>query len=344
MRKLFRSRKAVSGVISGVFLVLVIFLASNVAIWFYNQQVNLQAQSRAVAQLQRDRNNEQFNILYVLVGSTNTLNATIQNTGPVAIHIVNIIVTETSPSVTHVIYSVTYYIDSGDTLTNIGQPPQVPAVFSSSNTYQVTFITERGNGVSSGYSPTQNTWAPYATFSSLGYLSLAFNPSTFEYTASGQSTPTSAWAVTNSENTICTDNVMFWVTFTNHGSYDADLLQWSVVDLLSLQGNGWAYAYGQDFYIVASSSTYNSFVDYNPNSPVDVPANPTGNLQQGGTPTVVKFASQSIEGNRGQYLGEGYGYYCNPNSIYDAFILVAYTYNGQQYNQLVPFAGIVLVS
>ncbi len=337
MRKLFRSRKAVSGILGGVFLVTMIFLATNVAIWYYGQQANLQAQSRMVAQLQRDRKNEQFVVQFLLIGSDNTLNGTLQNVGPVAVHIVDLIVTQTTAPTSHHIYPVSYYIDPGSTLTNVGRPTQIPAIFNPSNSYTVTFITERGNGVVSGYSPTTLTNAPYATFSSLGYLSIAFSPNSVQYTSSGVSIPASVWAIANSATTICSTNVMFWVTFTNHGSYNAIMLQWSVLELFHLQSGS---VDSHSFYIVASSSTYNSFAAYNPNSPVTIPTNPSGNLQVGGTATVVKFASTQIEGSNGQTLGS----LCGANQIYDMFIMATYTYNGQQYNQLIPFAGMVLTS
>jgi hypothetical protein len=314
------------------------FLAMNMAIWYYGQQANLYAENRKLAQLQADRENEKLSVLYVLVGSNSGLNATVQNIGSVTVHIVHIIVTLVTPPMKHYLYSVSYYINPGNTTTNIGEPPALPAVFSSTSSYEVTFITERGNGYTNGYSPSQLTYAPYATFASLGYLSMGFTPQSLNFTSTGQSKPISAWAVANSGTTMCTSNVIFWVTFVNHGNFNANILQWSVLDIMPLSGTSGGNPHGNSWYVVSTKSTPSNLIAYT-NNPVTVPASITGNLQVGGTPTTVAFAATGLDGTGGQTP-----YSCGADMIYDVFMLAVYTYNNQQYNQLVPFAGIVLVS
>lgn len=328
-----RSRRAVSGIIGGVFFVTVILISSSAGIWYYAQQRNLYAQRRDAFQLQQQRTLEQFAVPRVLISQSGQMNATVQNLGTIPIHIVDIIITSKALSVTHNIYNVSYYINPGNTTKNIGQ--SLPLSLSQSGTYTLFFVTERGNLVSAIYSPTQ-LMGYYATFGNVGYLSVSFDQNSFQYKSKEQSTWTSAW--TFSKGKVCGEEPIFQIYFRNHGVFPAYILHWSEAQLwgfASNQGGGTP----QDFFIVDGSSTPGNLRPYTDNT-ITVPFSLSGDWQTGGTPTPIVFGSTTLSPNTQVQDLSG----CGLDSIYDFFIEVSYTYNGQQFNQLIPYAAAIVTT
>lgn len=332
--RVLRSRKGISNVIGALFLIAIFFLAFNLLIWYETQQRALYQSGRDLQNQQQLTMLEEFQVTKILISSSKP-NATILNSGPVTIHIVDIVITSRSDvPMWHNIYSTSYYIDPGSSVTNIGQNLPVPQL-DAQKTYSVTFITERGNGVSAIYSPTPVTSGAFATFGNLGYLSVSFTQEGFRFTSPVQGTPLSAWAVASSK--VCGNlNVIWWVTFTNHGVYDAKILKWSVAQMWQFRSGGGGGT-ATDFYIVGTASVPNGLVAYVDNS-IIVPASTTGDWQTGGTPTTLKFSATAAGRTSGQTLG------CAYKDIWDFFIVVSYTYNNQQFNQLTPYAAMVVTS
>jgi hypothetical protein len=337
-RSIFRSRRAVSGIVGGVFLVTIIFLSTNVLIWYYSQEMGLFAQARKAQQLAQERDLEQLAIQKLFISSSRP-NATILNTGGVPVHIVDIVITSLSDvPVWHKIYSVNYFITPGSTGTNIGQT--ISATLDSGKTYTIRFVTERGNSLSAQYSPTAVYGGFYATFGMIGYLSINFDQTAFRYTSAYQSTPISAWTLSYSKACYGSyENPIWWVTFVNHGVYDAVVRKWSLVQMFSV-----THWYQQDwwhslaFYIVADSSYPGHLASYTDSS-ITVPASLTGDYQTGGQATTMKFAAQSAGGN-----SHTSNWDCDTGDTYDYFIVVSYMYNGQQFNQFIPYAAAVVTS
>jgi hypothetical protein len=331
-KRIVRSRKAVSNIIGAVFLVVTLVLAFNAVIWYARQQNDLNAQARNLQLLQQQSQLERFQVTKILISGSKP-NATIQNTGSVAIHIVHMIITSQSAvPVTHIQYDVNYYIDPGSSRLNVGQNSQATGL-NSQNTYSITFITERGNGVSAYYTPTPPATGTYATFGNLGYLSVSFTQSGFWYTSPNQATPAPAWAVSSS--TACS-NEIWWVVFTNHGVYDAKILRWSVAQMWQFRSAGGG-GIAMDFFVVASSSTPGNLVAYTDQS-ISVPASTNGDYQTGGLATTLAFGAATAGGTAQQSLG------CNQGQIFDFFIVVSYLYNNQQFNQLTAYASMVVTT
>jgi hypothetical protein len=332
--QILRSRKAVSNIIGGVFLIVIIILAFNGILWFYTQQSNLMSQSRSLQQLQQQTKLEQIQVVKALVTSQGKPNSTIQNIGPIAVHIVDMFITARTGTITHRQYSINYYIDPGSTVTGIGL--NTVSNLDPQQTYAFTFITERGNGVGGLYTPTPQSTGSFATFGNLGYLSVSFTQNGFMYTSQSQSTPTPAWAV--SKSSVCWGgNVIFWVTFTNHGVANANILHWSMAQLWEFQSGGGGGT-ATDFYIVGTGSTPWDLIHYVDNA-IIVPASTTGDYQTGGTPTTLLFGA-----DRPYSYPSPVDLHCSLNDVLDFFIVVSYTYNGQQYNQLTPYAAMAVTT
>jgi hypothetical protein len=344
-KRLYRSRKAVSGIIGGVFFITILFVSFNVMIWYYGQQSNLYSQGAKAQQLAQQSLLESFQIQQILLPSGH-VNATIKNTGSVTIHIVHIAITSRSDSpMWHKIYNSSYFINPGSSATNVGYNEIVntPTALSTANTYTVTFITERGNAETGTYTPTAITSGAYETFGNLGYLTVSFTPAGFQYTSENQLTPQIAWQLSYNYACYYQPNIIWLVVFTNHGMYDATIKKWSGIEVFPL-GNYWYGDYwGNDFWIVDSGSTPNHITSYTSGShyPQIIPASTTGDWQTGGTPVTLLFGADSVNDYHGQSLTWG-SYYCGTNDVFELVIMVTYTYNGQEYTQVIPFGGTVV--
>lgn len=336
-RHVFKSRMGVSGIIGAVLLATVIMLAMNTAAWYSAQQSNFIALNRARHQLGQQASLERFQVPKITIPSQG-FNATIQNIGIVSIHIVDIIITQRTSSIWHRFYGVNYYINPGAMVSNVGL--NIPATLDQQQTYTIAFVTERGTRLITTYSPNQLLMGDYATFGNVGYLSINFDQASFQYTSQSQPTSASAW--TPSSHGACNTGIgkgpLYAIIFVNHGTYDAIVQKWSIAQLWLMQSQVGGGGVAQDFYIVAPSSTPGNLGAYT-NGAVTVPKSATGDWETGGTPTTILFGANSMGGTNGQNLAD-----CDVGSIYDFFIVVSYLYNGQQFNQVVPYAASIITS
>jgi hypothetical protein len=329
-----------------VFLVTILLLAFNLSIWYYGQQSALYNKGANVQQVAQQAMLEDFQLQRILIPSGH-LNVTVLNSGSIAIHIVDIVITSRSDSpMWHKVYSANYFIDSGSSIKNVGYNEVVntPTALSTSNTYTVTLITERGNAETATYSPTATGSGAYETFGNLGYLTVSFTPSGFQYFSERIGTPQVGWQL--SYNYACQNDpdIIWIITFTNHGTYDATIKKWSGIEVFPLGEDYWhEYYYGNDFWIVDAGSTPGHLTRYTsgPNYPQVIPASTSGDYQTGGTPVALKFGASSINGYYGQDLTWG-SYGCNTDDVFELIIMVTYAYGSQEYTQVIPFGGTVV--
>lgn len=336
MKRVLKSRKGISGIVGAVLLATVIVLAMNAAVYYYGQQSNLIALTSAKQQLTQQAVLEHFLVPKISIG-TQGFNATVMNVGIVGIHIVDIIITQQTGTIWHSAYAVNYFISPGAIVVGIGLT--ITKALDNIQTYKISFVTERGTKLVTTYNPNQVLMGDYATFGNVGYLSINFDQPSFQYTSQSQTTSASAW--TPSSNGACgigSNKGPLWrIVFVNHGTYDAIVQEWSMTQLWLMQSGGGGGT-GKDFYVVGPSSTAGSLTAYT-NGAVIVPKSSTGDWQTGGTPTPVLFGASTLDGTTGQTLSG-----CGLNSIYDFFIEVSYLYNGQQFNQNIPYAATVITS
>lgn len=163
-KKLFQSRKGVSGAISGVFVILICFLAL-AAIFVY--AINLDRYNQVVNERNRmewEIQNEKFTITHAQRNDNGTLNATIFNFGGMTAHFVDIWVTMkngTSNESLQELYRVNYHINPAEQLSEIGAQnvtllPSGQEVSSINLTepvvaninYTIKVVSERGNTAS----------------------------------------------------------------------------------------------------------------------------------------------------------------------------------------------------
>jgi hypothetical protein len=122
-KKLFKSRKGVSGTISGVFVILICFLALG-AIFVY--AINLDRYNQVVNERNRmewEIQNEKFTITHAQRNDDGALNVTIFNFGGMTAHFVDMWVTMkngTSNESLQELYRVNYHINPAEQLSEIG--------------------------------------------------------------------------------------------------------------------------------------------------------------------------------------------------------------------------------
>jgi hypothetical protein len=161
LTKLYRSRKGVSGVISGVFVILICFLAL-ASIFVY--AINLDRYNQVVNerhQIDWEIEKENYDIIMGQRNNDGTLNITVFNYGPVTAHLVDIWVTHKNQSGSwQKLYAVNYWLDSAETMTMIGfdNATELPSGTIVANislpqavdsapgiNYTIKLVSERGN-------------------------------------------------------------------------------------------------------------------------------------------------------------------------------------------------------
>jgi FlaG/FlaF family flagellin (archaellin) len=334
---IFKSKRAVSGIIGAVLLVTVVILASNVAVWYFGQQSSFIALNQSSEQLRQLARLEQLQVSKIVISDQGPPSATVQNLGIVTIHIVDLSITQQTGTVWHQVYHVNYYIPSGALVSNVGT--SISATLDPQQNYKMIFITERGTKVMFLYSPNQLFLGDFATFGNVGFLSITFDYPSFQYTSQSQTTSTSAWTL--SKNGACKtgsgNGPLFAIKFVNHGTYDAIVQQWSLSQLWLMKDKGGGST-AQDFFVVAPGS-YPGHLSQYTNGAATVPKSPTNDWQTGGPATPLLFGATTLAGTTGQTLAG-----CDTGSIYDFFIEVSYLYNGQYYNQVIPYAATIVTS
>ena len=186
LKKIWKGRsKGVSTVIGTVFLILIIFMVStNVLLWTFSQNALYTQAVKDENQNSADMLNE--NIVatdgsYSVSGDKVTVEATLENIGSTAAHVINLWVFDTTIQK----YGFNNTIDSLNLNLNPGDNPTVSAVVTipevdQSHTFNSWFVTGRGNVVSVQAVATEVetvTWSNLAE----GIGSLAFNFTTFRY-------------------------------------------------------------------------------------------------------------------------------------------------------------------
>lgn len=155
-----RTRRGISAVIGGIFMVLLIAGAVNMTIWSIQQQNQvtgaiIQKANSNLAQL-----NEKIAVSDLRI-TNNKLNITTQNTGGTAANIQAIYVVNKTSN-TEYRYSVNYVVDGKNSVTNIGQ--NIPFTVYNNAAYSVRLVTQAGNTATASYTPLSQLALPMALY------------------------------------------------------------------------------------------------------------------------------------------------------------------------------------
>jgi hypothetical protein len=354
----FLGRRAVSGAISGMFVVL-IFVAAVSALLAYN--TSLDKYNQAVSEKNRmewERLNEEIIIPSAERLDDGTLNATIRNIGAVTVHLVSLWLSaydSNSKPQWQQQYSIDIWISPGETKYKFGQknyvytliePGSISKTLSSiylPNTewnYIIKVVTERGNIATYIIQPPiQEEIVPGYGAVELGYLTVEWTY--FKYKCIKTVDHDNVIVVGDAFNITDVskkDYFTFYVKLVNHGPADAYLKKYCVLALFGADLTGTSHFYAS--YIVDG-------VTYNPSKPgessldkftsIVIPCNPS-NPDLGGDSVEVIFGASNAGGNGGG--PSAFGVMDIADGLYMAFLVLHYELGGIYYTQVIPFQAV----
>jgi hypothetical protein len=352
------NRKAVSGVISGMFAVLIFFVAIAAVYSYHVMQDKYLQTVNERHQMDWERLNEKITIPYAERLDDGTLNATIQNIGAVTAHLVTLWISAYDPNGDpkwQKQYKIDMWISPGETKNSFGQrnyvytliePGSISKTLSSiylPNTewnYIIKVVTERGNIATHIIQPPiQEEIVPGYGAVELGYLTVEWTY--FKYKCIKTVDHDNVIVVGDAFNITDVskkDYFTFYVKLVNHGPADAYLKKYCVLALFGADLTGTSHFYAS--YIVDG-------VTYNPSKPgessldkftsIVIPCNPS-NPDLGGDSVEVIFGAASAGGN-----GEGkpaFGVNDISDGLYMAFLVLHYELGGIYYTQVIPFQAV----
>jgi hypothetical protein len=139
----FRQRKALSSVVGGIFMVLLMAGAVNLTIWSLQQQDNVTSTIIQKANSSFDKFNEKIAIASVKVNG-NKLNVTVSNSGGAASHLraIYIVNQSSTPNPTEYRYTLDNVVDGRASLANIGQSQNIIATPKAN--YNIRVVSDSG--------------------------------------------------------------------------------------------------------------------------------------------------------------------------------------------------------
>jgi len=173
MRRIARSKHGISTIIGAAFFITIMLLAFNLMIWQMVQYDSYQNELDKMAQKDRDRLAERLEItdIFFTASGTPLITITARNTGGISIDLVRIYF-DTSPVTIVEKGSGSHYFTGG--FLNVGESGTIniyktgSTPLTSTGTYTLTFVTERGNIFTSYYPKTSKFQSSLAyTFKSM---------------------------------------------------------------------------------------------------------------------------------------------------------------------------------
>ncbi len=332
--KIYRSRKGISGVISGIFVILICFLAI-AAIFIY--AINLDRYNQVVNerhQVNWEIENENFEIIMGQRNSDGRLNITVFNYGPVTAHLVDIWVTHKNQSgVWQKLYAVNYWLDSAETMTMIGfdNATELPSGTIVSNislpqavdsgvgiNYTIKLVSERGNVANYliRYIPPEDNPSTYAII-----IADVTDNFQFQDTINAYHNWTSAWIKPTSKQS---EHPIYRVLLNNTTEKDIALQNGSYMVIL-----GQSEKYVR--FIVSSS------IDVDNTDPTPVFSSQT--IPAGGS-TYVYYAPDRTAPDVGVWVGDSSGGY------FHVSFTMCFNYVGETENRIIslPAQAILITS
>ena len=264
MLRKFRSRKAVSGSISAIFLMLITFLAmSAIHIYAVNQDRYNQVMNER-NRLDWEIEKEEFEIISAVRNADGALNATIFNSGALTANIVDIWITlENETGNRQQLYAVDYFINPAEILNEVGMENatelpsgstvsgiNLPQAVSATTTYTIKIISKRGNAAIYHLTPSAVEGSCGGSGQDVP-MKITWNQPSFQYLVDGMGNWTSAWEINRCSGYV---SPIFRVNVTNLAEDNIELRQYSVTGTGQF-GNEWSQ---ESYYILDEGSTPNS--------------------------------------------------------------------------------------
>lgn len=222
-KRLLKDRRGVSTVIGAVFFVLILLGGLTMISWEMNQYDNYTQVVNDRSRLEWEKQSEEIEIVSVFVDGY-ALNISVKSEGAVTAHLVDLWITEYTDTTAnwHRLFQIDYYVNPGDTVTEIGQDLDTPELDPDLN-YEVKIVTERGNIATATYEAGVEEGTP--PVHAFGVFSLDWFY--FRYTSRTYPQPRAAGSVDKQD-----DYVAFYLKVVNNYNKNITLLSPSLLMLL----------------------------------------------------------------------------------------------------------------
>jgi hypothetical protein len=341
-------RRGIGTVVALLYTVLI--LISGVSIYYTislkNQEYRFTL--NAMDQINFDQGLEDLIILGDPFNKTNYLNMTVRNSGNIDTRITFLAVFKPDTE-----EPVLQYTNMGNMLlrphqnrTISGLSQTFPGGYKGTQSYKIQLITSRGTIIEHLF-PRPVPPPPEIMTVFIGPFHFGFDPESFNFTSSIQTSPSRAWEMRDDA-----ENITFNIKITNYGDESIEINGLSYLELIihevenacSPTESG-CFESEVYFYIVDPSSTADSLVAYDSDDPIIVDPEET---------TILKFASSQAFGSEFHEPDYGttgilQGYYGHNNppgteNLLWSFIALFWKYPGTErvYGKTIPFTAVYL--
>jgi len=219
-KRFIRNKQGVSAVIGTIFFVTILLSGLTMIMWVFSQYEAYMEIVNEKDQLELERKNEIIEITSVNIVS-GKLNISVINRGVVMAHLVDLWITNVTAEDWHRLFQIDYYVNPGNTTTNIGQEL---GTVNPSFTYKVKIVTERGNMAMKSYGLEDEEPSP-PSVRAFGVFSMDWFY--FRYTSQSHPQPVEAGIVHKRDNYVA-----FYVRVTNNYDETVTVLSPSLLMLL----------------------------------------------------------------------------------------------------------------
>jgi hypothetical protein len=219
-KRFVRGKRGVSAVIGTIFFVTILFAGFSMIMWVFSQYNAYMKIVNEKNQLDWERQNEMIEIVSLSIVS-GKLNISVTNRGSVMVHLVDLWITNLTAENWHKLFQIDYYVNPGNTTTNIGQEL---GTVNPSFTYRVKIVTERGNIAIKSYGLEEEEESP-PSVRAFGVFSMDWFY--FSYTSETHPEPVDAGIVHKRDNYVA-----FYVKITNNYDESVTVLSPSLLMLL----------------------------------------------------------------------------------------------------------------
>jgi hypothetical protein len=286
-RSFIRNKRGISGLLGGVFLMLILLGGFSLIFWEIIQHDNYMQVAAERDQQTWELTGEIIEISEVNIVGGDSFNITVVNKGASTAHLVDLWVTEylgVTPN-WHVLFPLDRYINPGDIATNVAGEIDIPELNPELD-YKVKIVTERGNIVMKKYEPEIEPGTGGELI--VGPFILEFSTDAFQYTSDvNQTTPLPAFQIDNDRR-----NLLFWIQFFNRATRNIQISQLSflLLEVRQLYGEGQpgTTEYERYCHIADPASDSSNLLPYSPDYMQTIPSEEYATL---------KFGARYVGGN-----------------------------------------------
>ncbi|NIM44747.1 MAG: hypothetical protein GTN80_09075 [Nitrososphaeria archaeon] len=347
---MWKAKRGAGTLIAAAFMTLILLSGFTVFFLIKTEAEDFQSTLESMNRLDWEQSQEKakiYDAYWYPEANPDKLNVTVENTGSIEIQLQYIgVFNESNNQALN--NTMPYQPIEPYVLVNPGERRTIGpyTTFNYEENITIELITTRGNVFNERSIPEPPGIPEFWSTTGLGYVTITFEPDSFQYTSNTVSEPTPAWVIP-SETLADPSEAIWWIKLKSHSNTTITLTKWSWLELADYHT---ATPTITNYYIVdPGSNNADGLIAYGPeaaNAPqiLEPPSCAlTGEctksqLVEGGPPITVKFASKKISPDIEFQTGT------ITKGHYNLFIMLYYRFGDDStiYGQIIPFAGIIV--